>query len=731
MMPGGIEFSAISTLLLFILCVTHIWKSKNQLFENKRFLIFSGLFFLGIIYQTYLSYQSQFFIQSFKIVIVFSVSFLIGIGIALSHVEKKESFYNAIFKIVTISFTSILIVCLIDSFAPNFYKSILILIKDANYYQWKSIALYSHPNEFAYAVILQSFLVLIAIEKSTKKLVTFLPFLLSSTFFVYLSSSRNGWIGIGILSLIYVYLIFIENQFKFKTKYSLIASVFILLIVFGYNNKRVYSSVKTLFNNENKSISSVFQMLELERYLIWESALNQLNEHPITGKGFRYFLNSYEHIDLLNPDSLNFSLTGDNNTNISLNWNKIPFATDYKIKIGRANFSNYEYEYITDKVNLILDSLSFGQIYKVIISTYFGRNKPIDWSEPIFIITPSNHPDDVFNYIEPSISQIGDSVTLKIDASHKVFVVISQLDEYYNKFKKIKTFLKKGISEFTFKKTETVSIQINKRTFKLNSIGSEECLYIKPSTILYSKWQSLVNLKRDSEAIFRYKQCHQNTWDTLKMDTMLLSNSETYEFQSLLDDNTWSKSKYYSTPSKNPSSQLRTISPEFIVDNEINNEILIKVNSNYTQNIVLDFIDYSYKTVFHDTLYLSKGNNKFIYSIDSIRGLPLAVNFNETTFMLPETIHEKVMQNNFNAHNLLLDLLLSIGIIGLMWFLSLMFLIYRITRSNLLIISIIFLFGSLVFDNLSWSPTFAIIWTIIFTINIFSLFDKPKNTSES
>jgi hypothetical protein len=137
-------------------------------------------------------------------------------------------------------------------------------------------------------------------------------------------------------------------------------------------------------------------MLELERYLIWESALNQLTEYPITGKGFRYFLNSYEHIDLLNPDSLVFNLVGENNTNISLNWNKIPFATDYKIKIGRADFPNYEYEFVTEKDYLMLESLSFGQIYKVIISTSFGRNKSIDWSEPIYIITPSNHPDDVF-----------------------------------------------------------------------------------------------------------------------------------------------------------------------------------------------------------------------------------------------------------------------------------------------------------------------------------------------
>jgi hypothetical protein len=241
--PGGIELSIISTLLIFIPCIAHIWKLKKQLLENKNFLILSGLFFLGIVYQTYLSYQSQYFIQSFKLVIVFSVSYLIGISLALSHSDKEESFYNTIFKIVTISFTSILFVCLIESFSPNFYKAILSLVKDANYYQWKSIALYSHPNEFAYAVILQSFLVLVAIEKSKKKLVTFLPFFLTSTFFVFLSSSRNGWIGIGILSLIYVYLIVVENQFKPKTKYSLIASMFILLIVFGYNNNRIYNSV--------------------------------------------------------------------------------------------------------------------------------------------------------------------------------------------------------------------------------------------------------------------------------------------------------------------------------------------------------------------------------------------------------------------------------------------------------------------------------------------------------
>ena len=134
---------------------------------------------------------------------------------------------------------------------------------------------------------------------------------------------------------------------------------------------------------------------------------------------------------------------------------------------------------------------------------------------------------------------------------------------------------------------------IIERTLKISNIDSEfTCKKINIDIEEYDLWESLVTITKEENFHYRYKECHQISWMKLDKESIKLTNSETYDFQSSIDSINWSKSFYYSTPSVIGASQIRYITPEFIIDKEDKEELALSFQSEFDQPFKLKFLNF-------------------------------------------------------------------------------------------------------------------------------------------
>jgi len=130
-------------------------------------------------------------------------------------------------------------------------------------------------------------------ENSINQIITFIAFI-AGILVVISSGTRSAWIALFVSILLYIWIVFLNKEFKcyFKFVAVFIVAVFISVNFMKFDNiqNRVLSAKIQVVDwfSDRDSTSSVGIRLEM-----WDASIKQLiNKHPLTGMGYRNNINT-------------------------------------------------------------------------------------------------------------------------------------------------------------------------------------------------------------------------------------------------------------------------------------------------------------------------------------------------------------------------------------------------------------------------------------------------------
>ncbi|MFA6159885.1 MAG: O-antigen ligase family protein [Parcubacteria group bacterium] len=280
-----LEIIILGIFLLWVFTDKEKIKAREFFVEYKRYVIFSGAMFLGILLSTFFSGNH---IESWGIIKSWFLVPLILFFLTGRIVEKEK--INNIFLVYFFSATCVAII------------SLGYLILNQLTYDGRLAGIFNSPN---YLAMYLAPAIIIALEQARdaklKKLsILFLPFILVA---FYLTFSYAGWASV-IIAIFGINLI--KNKISFK-KIGIIIAIFLLLFLSQLNSKKL---TDILLANPRSSLSS--------RSMIWQASQKMIENNFVFGIGPGNFQKTYLEYQKFYPPYLEWAVPNPNN--LYLTW---------------------------------------------------------------------------------------------------------------------------------------------------------------------------------------------------------------------------------------------------------------------------------------------------------------------------------------------------------------------------------------------------------------------------
>jgi len=266
-------------LILFILAITGLFITffyKTSPFSVNQLRLFNWL------------------TLSYFLIICISIIFS-GKALELAHFISRELYFLfapfialAIFKAkVNIS------VVLYGIKISLLVMAVLVYLNVGNFDIRYSGSMNADPYGLIAAVLTLFSIARICKENSINQIITFIAFI-AGILVVISSGTRSAWIALFVSILLYIWIVFLNKEFKchFKFVSVFIVAVFISVNFMKFDNiqNRVLSAKIQVVDwfSDRDSTSSVGIRLEM-----WDASIKQLiNKHPLTGMGYRNNINA-------------------------------------------------------------------------------------------------------------------------------------------------------------------------------------------------------------------------------------------------------------------------------------------------------------------------------------------------------------------------------------------------------------------------------------------------------
>jgi len=284
---NALEIIILGIFLLWIFFDKEKIKARDFFIEYKRYVIFSGMMFLGVLLSTFFSGNST---ESWGIIKSWFLVPIMLFFLIERIVEKEKAEY---------------------AFWAYFFSATMVVIISLGYlilnqltYDGRLAGIFNSPN---YLAMYLAPAIIIALEQwqNLKRNFKNIIILCLSSILVafYLTYSYAGWISVIVAIMI---IMIIKNKISFK-KIGIIIAIFLLLFLSQLNSKKL---TDILSANPRSSLSS--------RSMIWQASEKMIENNFVFGIGPGNFQKTYLEYQKFYPPYLEWAVPHPNN--LYLTW---------------------------------------------------------------------------------------------------------------------------------------------------------------------------------------------------------------------------------------------------------------------------------------------------------------------------------------------------------------------------------------------------------------------------